>query len=52
MAESTQSETDEQTAYGKMQTKMASVLFVRRLAFRETNGDGAGDIAEVPLDYR
>ena len=38
MAESSQNETDEKIAYGKMQIKMASALFVRRLAFRQTNG--------------
>jgi hypothetical protein len=36
-----QSEKDEKITLGKMQIKMvAHSLFVRRLAFRETNGDG------------
>jgi hypothetical protein len=40
MAGSTHSEKDEKIALGKMQIKMAHSLFVGRLAFRETNGDG------------
>jgi hypothetical protein len=48
MAGSTQSEEDEKIALEKMQIKMAHALFVRRLAFLETNG---GDGYCAVVDY-